>query len=305
MAAHLAPLSTQNVLSRRRFAALVATAVAGAIGGATAGCSPADELTAEEAKTALEQAAYATQVGALQADFGEISTSFTIAEGVEQAAQNLRDFWKSQAPCADVQLQGLTVTVQWGVKGAGCPWRGKTWTGTTATTLETIAQGQVRVRHDWIAFGDGIWSVSGTDTVTWQSNAGQASSGLQRSSTASWTATGVAPQVAGKVLSGTHTITHQLVDPAQGLAAGVRIDGQRVWTTEQGSWTLKVSGIEARGADPVPQAGRYTLTNPDNKAISMSFARVDATRIRVEVSWGKHQFAFVVRQVGTIEQAKG
>ena len=166
--------------TRRRFVAL---ATAAALVAAAGGCTPADELTAEEAKAALEQAAYATQIGALQADFGEISTNFTLGQGVEQAAQNLRDFWKSQAPCATVTLEALAVTVQWGSKGAGCLWRGKTWTGTTATTLQSVGTGQVTLQHDWVAFGDGIWSVSGTDTVTWQRTTGQ-SDAPQRSSTA-------------------------------------------------------------------------------------------------------------------------
>jgi hypothetical protein len=261
-------------------------------------CSPPEELTAEEAKTAVEEASFATQVGALQAENAEISTSFTIGDGVEQAAKTLLAFWKSQAPCATVTLQGATVTTNWGSKGNGCLWRGKTWTGTTALTLLKNAQGDVQVRHDWTDYSDGLTSVTGTDLVTWASAVGQ------RQSVTSWTAVRVSGAQAGQTITGKGDVVHKLIDSAQGLAGGIQIDGVRTWTGSKGSWELRAKGVQVRAIDPVPQAGSYELINPDLKGLSLGFSRIDDDRIRVKVTFGKHSFSFTVRKVGSIEAAK-
>lgn len=261
-------------------------------------CSPPEDLTAEEAKIAVAQASFATQVGALQAENIEVSTSFAIGDGVEQAAKTLLAFWKSQAPCATSTLAGTTITTQWGSKGGGCLWRGKTWTGTTALTLLKNDQGDVQVRHDWTDYSDGLISVTGTDLVTWASVVGQ------RRSVQTWTATRVAGAEVGQTITGQGDVVHKLIDSGKGLTGGIQIDGVRTWTGSQGSWELRAKGVQVRATDPVPQAGSYELINPDFKGLSLGFSRIDDDRIRVKVTFGKHSFGFTVRKVGSIEAAK-
>ena len=67
-----------------------------------------------------------------------------------------------------------------------------------------------------------------------------------------------------------------------------------------GTWDLAIDGVEMRWADPVPQAGSYSLSTPFDKLVSMSFARVDEDTIRVTVASGQRDFAFTVSKLGVV-----
>lgn len=56
--------------------------------------------------------------------------------------------------------------------------------------------------------------------------------------------------------------------------------------------------MQIRWADPVPQAGTYTLSNPAEKAITMTFSRVDDETIKVTVKSGDKSFDFDVKRIG-------
>ncbi len=52
--------------------------------------------------------------------------------------------------------------------------------------------------------------------------------------------------------------------------------------------------------DPVPAAGRYTLTNPDLKPLVLSFNRLDADTIQVTVRGARKDFVFNVSRAGEV-----
>ncbi len=97
--------------------------------------------------------------------------------------------------------------------------------------------------------------------------------------------------------------TQTLIDPAQGLAGGIRIDGNRHWSGRAGEWDLAITGVEVRLQDPVPEAGAYQLTTPANKVLSLSFARQAADVIRVTLTGPKRTFSFDVRETGTVSDS--
>jgi len=76
-----------------------------------------------------------------------------------------------------------------------------------------------------------------------------------------------------------------------------------LWTSDKGTWSLAITGVEVRLQDPVPQAGTYTLTNPQGKFLTLEFTRRSENEIVVEVANGQSRFSFVVRSTGAINDA--
>ena len=60
----------------------------------------------------------------------------------------------------------------------------------------------------------------------------------------------------------------------------------------------KATSVEMRWADPVPQAGSYTLETPAGKTLSLGFSRVDADTISVTVTGPRgRSFSFNVNKI--------
>ncbi|MEZ4473833.1 MAG: hypothetical protein R3F60_24195 [bacterium] len=257
------------------------------------GCPREDEtpLTGEEARAAVEEAQLASEAEALTAEQVEVGTDFTLGAGARKAAENIRDFYINQAPCADVTLEDRTVTIDFGVE-EGCLWRGQTYHGQHAIEVEKAEDVGVLVHHTWTGFTNGRITVDGTASVTWSLT--ERSRHVEHDLT--WSRD-------GKQAHGTGDRTQTLLDASAGLAGGILIEGERTWTGVNGkTWQLDIQAVEARPQDPIPQAGAYVLTNPAGKTLTMRFERVDAARIAVTLTGpGGREFSFVVRANGLVE----
>jgi hypothetical protein len=141
---------------------------------------------------------------------------------------------------------------------------------------------------------NGRVKVTGTANVTWS----RAESSRHVVHDLTWTRISD-----GKTGHGTGDRTQRLLDPSKGLAGGIGIDGNRAWTSNRGKWNLAITGIELKLTDPVPYDGKYTLTNPDGKMLTIEFTRRSETEIVVEVSAGAKNFTFVVKSTGAIADA--
>ncbi len=253
------------------------------------GCPKKDDserLTAAEAKEATEQASLATKASNLTADSIELSTDFTIGEGVAKAAENLAEFWRSQVPCTTVSLEGGDVTVDYGTLDDGCEWRGKTYAGTHLISIGRAEEAGIQVSHTWTEFTNGEVTVSGDATVDW--NFGERTRSVAHQLT--WTG----PK--GKQMVGAGDRTQA---PLEG--GGLKIDGTREWRFDDREWKLTIEGVEVRARDPLPQAGTYTLDTSRFRLI-LGFERVSDTVIKVTLGNGKREFSFKVRSTG-IEEA--
>ncbi len=243
-----------------------------------------ETLTREEAKLALDEAQLSTQSQSMTYDVLEISTHFTIGAAVEDAVDELKAFVESQIPCSTVTRQDRTLTVDFGELGDQCVYKGRTYAGQSQITLERTEAGQLEVTHVWTDLTNGNVTINGGATVTWDR-----SEGTRR----------VEHQIkwsnGDKSATGEGDRTQQLIDRDLGLQGGIEINGSRGWSSDRGQWNLAIKGVQVRGADPVPQAGTYTLTNPDNKELTMSFKRLDDTTIEVQVSGTRRDFTFNVR----------
>ena len=250
-----------------------------------------DPLTNDEARQALEESAIDSQAAALTSASFEISTDFTIGMAASHAAEQIRDFVRSQLPCAEVTLQDATLTIEYGALPGACTFRGHQFAGVQTIHVERNADDDVVVTHEWDDLNNGRISVSGNATVTW--SASEPSRHVVHELT--WTRLSDGRTGVG---SGDR-IQRPL---AGGLAEGFSVDGTRSWEGERGRWDLDIDGIEMRWTDPVPQAGSWVLQTPFDKVITLAFERIDEDTIAVTASGGQRQIELKVNKLGSISR---
>lgn len=252
---------------------------------AAVGCDLTDDsMSGAEMRAALEEVVIAGEASALQDGVVEITTSFTIADGVEAVLDEVRTFAETQIPCSTVTATGdKGLRIDFGELGDTCVYNGHTYAGVVTVSFE-VMPGQVIVTHQYDGLTNGSVTMDGTATVTW-------ADGSRR------------VQTDFGFAKGARMVTvesDRLQTPLGGLGDGILVDGRHSWTGASGTWDLEVDDVEIRGVDPVPQAGAYNLTNPDGKQVSMSFARVDDDTIAVTLAGPRRDRTFHVTSAGSI-----
>lgn len=255
----------------------------GLLGVVLVGCPKDEALTRNEAQEALTESEISSQADALTGATVEIGTEFTIGEGVEMAAQRIRDAVTTALPCAEVTVMPGRLSIAYGARAGSCVYRGQTLSGTHTITVMRNEMTEVVVNHTWTDLSNGRVEVDGMATVTW--SAAERSRRVQHNVT--WTRLSD-----GRTGTGTGDRTQRALPG--GIAEGISVDGTRTWDGERGEWSLDIDDVEMRWVDPVPQAGRYTLETPFGKSLSLSFARKDANTITVTVANGRRDFSFDV-----------
>ncbi|HWA71371.1 MAG TPA: hypothetical protein VG937_03515 [Polyangiaceae bacterium] len=244
-------------------------------------------LTLEQASQALEESTAASEAEGLTASSVDISTHFTIGQGAETAASELRAFVASQLPCAELSLEAATLTIEYGANPGACSYRGRELSGTSKITVARNDAGQIEVDHEWIELSNGFVTLNGTAHVTWD---GVAKTRHVQHDTI-WT-----HLASGRVAHGSGDRTQTALDGD--ASVGIQVDGARSWQGDRGTWDLAINGVQMRWADPLPQAGSYTLATPFDKDISVAFSRKDEDTIRVTVTGPKRSFSFSVSKLG-------
>jgi hypothetical protein len=254
-------------MNKMRFSSMIPLVVL-----SVAGCRPQEGLTSQEAQQASEELQVESQSQALTSSTVELGTNFTIGGAVEQAADELRTFVKSQLSCADVTLSGHTLTIEYGVR-SGCLFRGQTITGSQEITISKNDTNDVVVDHVWTDLSNGQVQVSGTAEVTWS----QSDVSRHVVHDLKWTRLSDGRMGEGK---GDRT-QRPLPDAEGGLSSGFTETGTRSWDGKAGHWSLEIDHLDMRWVDPLPQKGSLTLETPFDKTVSASFTRPNATTIRV------------------------
>jgi hypothetical protein len=117
---------------------------------------------------------------------------------------------------------------------------GLAYTGTSSVTIVRTDAATLEVDHTFTNLSNGVVSVTGTADMTWSS----ASASRHIVHQLTWTRL-----ADGRSWTGTGDRTQTLIDPTQGLAGGIRVDGNRTWTGASGTWNLAITGVEARLQD--------------------------------------------------------
>lgn len=258
---------------------------------ALAGCKQ-EELTAAEARDAVEESSISSQASALTSNSVELSTSFTIGKGVKEAASELRSFIETQLPCAEVTASEGTLAIEYGKRGGQCTYRGNAYSGKHTVTIARNEDAQVLVNHVWTDVSNGKVKVSGTAKVTWDLD----DKYRQVEHDLTWTRL-------SDGRTGRGTGTRKQTPLANGLGEGFQVDGERTWTGRNGTWETSIESVQWRWQDPVPQAGRYVISTPKGKTISLSFSRLDEDTVEVKIEGAKRDFSFKVTREGSVDDA--
>jgi hypothetical protein len=252
-------------------------------------------LTDGEVNEALQAVLVSQQGAVLTGSAVQVSTSFTLGDAWEDAVENTRAFYESQIPCSSVSVADRTVTLDFGNLDDACTFEGQTYAGLQTLTFDRVEPGLAEVTHGFSGFTDGITTLDGDATVTWDVTAGT----RRVVHDGDWTRSD------GEVLTATGDRTQRLVDESAGFAAGIQIDGERAWTWKDKDWKLDIDGVQARAIDPVPQAGSYVLTTPRDKTLTLLFERLDADTIRMTLDGGAEPRVFEVTALGMDEVDAG
>lgn len=262
---------------------------------AVTGCPASPEtVTTAEALTAVDESASASQASGLAEGTVEIATTFTLGGALTDAALQIKSFIQTELPCATVSVADTTLTVSYGTKAAGCLWHGQTITGTHTITVEKGDANDVEVHHAWTELSNGRVSVTGTADVTWDG----AAKSRHVVHELEWTRL-----ADGRTGKGTGDRTQTALDGD--WKKGVTIDGTRTWDGKSGHWALEIEGVDWRWQDPVPESGTYSLTNPDQKELTLSFERVDEDTIHVTLDAARKDFEFDVSSTGEVAEGGG
>lgn len=241
-------------------------------------------LTREEAKEAVEEAEMYSQAVTLIGTTVEITENFSIGSAVEAAAENLRDFYLSQLPCADVMLSENTLSVEYGATGEDCEFRGMTFTGIHEVTISQNDMDQIVVDHVWTEIENGEMEVSGSAQVTWT---GGDDPSRRVVHDLMWTRLSDGREAEGR--------GDRVQQPLDGdITLGFTVSGDAVWEGRSGAWDLTIDDVEMRWRDPVPQAGSYFLETPFDKDLTLSYLRVDERTVEVSASSGRRHYEFDV-----------
>ena len=272
---------------RTHIALLTSLLLAATLGFSACGGDDEETLTNAEALEALGQALTSSEGEAVVVGVVEITTNFTIGEAVETAIEELRAFLESQIDCSEVSIVDTTLTIDFGILADNCVYRGYTYAGIAAVTLVANDADSVQVEHNWTNLTNGLTSVTGTGDVTWSAS----NTSRHVVHELNWDHNGADWQASGDRLQ-------QLIDPATGLEAGVQIDGVRDWDNEHGNWHLTINAVQMRPQDPVPQAGRYVLTTPEAKTLTLEFERVAENVIEATLSGTRKDWIFRITAAG-------
>ncbi|TVQ92557.1 MAG: hypothetical protein EA397_07040 [Deltaproteobacteria bacterium] len=232
------------------------------------GCGERPMSLAEQ-QEAVRLSVETARMDAATDDVVHVTTSFTLGQAASEAAQELRDWWESQASCASLTLEDSTLTVDFGTSGE-CTWNGRSWTGTATVTITHSDEDDAVVRHQWEDLSNGIGVLNGEATVTWSSDVGS----RRVRTDASWRGQ--------RTLQVTSDRRIERLQPGGPPGSGIVIEGSREWTIDGSEpWTMEINNVEIRPQDPAPQAGSYVITSPSERDLTLSFQRLDENTVRI------------------------
>jgi hypothetical protein len=265
----------------------------------TTGCDfgQFDQLDGAEFRAALEEAVESGQVQQLENGVIEITTDFTIGDGIEQVRQHIEDVLAACASTHVTSMDDVTIHVDFGPASEPCAYQGKLYSGEVELVI-THDDDSIDVAHTYRDLSNGTYTLNGTQDVSWTGNALEVGAVVERHIVSDLAWDGPRGHVDHQA---ERTMT--FMDWLEGPTQRIRIDGEHQWQRGEDEWHLDVAQVELRLVDPVPQSGSYTLTLPNGKQAGLLFERVDADTIAVTMTGARRDRVFHVTKLGVIQEA--
>ena len=251
------------------------------------GCDGALFDGGDDFRAAVDEVVATGEGESLENDILEITTSFTLAAGLETAATQVRAYVETQLPCAVIEAPvPNTLVVAFGEAEGDCEVNGRSLSGKLTVAFEASVD-QVVVTHTYEALTNGRATLDGSAVVTWTEASRHVVTDLDvETSRGSFTAN-----------------ADRTLRRLGAVGDGIVVSGTRDWSGPRGDWHVDIEDVEIRGIDPVPQDGAYVLTQPSGNEITMTFDRIDDDTIEVEVTGGRRDRTFRVTASGTVDDA--
>ncbi|MEM6989947.1 MAG: hypothetical protein AAF721_05605 [Myxococcota bacterium] len=254
---------------------------------AAAGCDFEQPATRTEMRAAVAEVALLGDGIGTQTQMIELTTSFTLGQGAQAVAEEVRDFVASQVACSQITVEPGKLTIDFGELGDPCLYRGRTYAGVVTVAFEDTGDA-VMVTHTYEGVTGGRTTLDGTVAVEWNGNVRHVVTELDF----------VGDD--GKI--SVEADRTQTFSACEGVAAVcLAVEGSRDWTGPRGEWEMDIMDVNMRSIDPVPESGSYVLTTPEAKTVELSFDRVDADTIEVSVEGGRRPFVFRVTAAGQVQ----
>jgi hypothetical protein len=236
-------------------------------------------------RMAVDEVVASGQAASLEDGVVEITTDFTLGDGLNGILEQIRSFVQSQIPCSTIEAtDDHALVIDFGELDDACEFRGRTFAGIVTVSYEIVGD-DVVVTHDYDAVTDGRATLDGESVVTWSERSRRVVTDFDVT----------APR--GEFSSDSDRTQTLIGEPGD----GIRVDGERNWHGEHGDWHLEIEDVEMRAVDPVPQDGVYVLTTANDKEITMTFDRVDDDTIEVRLSGGRRDRVFRVTSAGDVD----
>lgn len=229
----------------------------------------------DEARAAVAEANLSAGADRATAEGIEISTQLGDGDRIEDATSLIADFWRSQAACTTVTVDGAAIVVDYGTLEDDCEFDGHTYAGVDTINVLSIDPLGMGVRHEWNQFTNGNVTLDGTANVAWIGD-----EETRHVSTDYVFANFVDPSIVE--VRGDH-VTRRIDPDVPVREGGFVLDGTRDWTSPSGDWSLDMTGLEIRPQDPAPQAGTVELTNPAGTTLTIAYERIDEDTIAATV----------------------
>jgi hypothetical protein len=248
------------------------------------GCSNEEKLTADEAEESLLHLMPASAAENLTDAAVDLSLQFAPGDSPEKATFKLMNGIGADLPCAQVSVDGLTLTVEYGVNPGNCEYRRHTFSGTSSMTVRENESGETVLDQVWTGLSDGVVRLDGTVTV----NPNYASSMRH-----------VVHDLVWEVLA-TGRTSKGVGERRQwsSIDGSTSSSGTQRWSDDSGTWQLDMYSARKSRFASLPEFGGYWLTSPSNREVGIGFSRLDAGTIVVTVERGELQFHFTARELG-------
>ncbi len=250
------------------------------------GCDLQQPASRAEMRDAVAEVALLGDGIGTQTQLVELTTSFTLGQGAQAIAEEVRSFVHSQIDCSQVSVEPGRISIDFGDLSDNCTYRGRTYAG--VVTVEFEDRGETfGVTHTYEGVTGGKTTLDGTVEVEWDGNVRNVVTDLDFA--------GERGEVSVQA-DRTQTFTAC----ADAKAVCLTVQGDRDWTGPRGSWEMDILDVKMRSIDPVPESGTYAILTPDDKTIELSFERVDSDTIEVSVEGGRRPFVFNVTAAGQV-----
>jgi hypothetical protein len=254
-------------------------------------------VTGAEFRQALDEVVESGQVQQLENGVIEITTDFTIGDGIEQVRQHIADVLAACGSTHVMAMDDVSIFIDFGEASEPCSFKGRNYSGQVELVI-TRADDSIEVAHTYIDLSNGIHTLNGSQRVAWSGNALEVGSVVERHVVSDLEWHGPRGHVEHQA---ERTMT--FLDWLEGPTQRIRIDGEHQWHREGETWRLDVGEIELRLVDPVPQSGSYALTLPNGKHAELLFERIDEDTIQVTMTGGRRDHVFHVTRSGAVTEA--